>query len=48
MSTASAGEPLPGFSQEDCIPIVVDAVNATVFWAKDWQVTLMFRMRNNG
>jgi hypothetical protein len=32
----ASGDPLPGFGLTDCIPMVVDSVNATVFWAKDY------------
>lgn len=28
-----SGQPIAGFSDADCIPMVVDAVNATVMWA---------------
>ena len=30
-------QPLPGFALEDCVPMVVDSVNATVLWAKTWK-----------
>ena len=32
-------QPLPGFALEDCVPMVVDSVNATVLWAKAWNDT---------
>ena len=28
-----SSQPIAGFSDADCIPMVVDAVNATVMWA---------------
>ena len=30
-------QPLPGFALEDCVPMVVDSVNATVLWAGTWE-----------
>ena len=30
-------QPLSGFALEDCVPMVVDSVNATVLWAGTWK-----------
>ena len=37
LQDGTTGQPLPGFALQDCVPMVVDSVNATVLWAETWK-----------
>jgi len=37
LQDGSSGHPLSGFTLADCVPIVVDSVNAMVLWAATWK-----------
>ena len=36
LQDGASGGALPGFSLADCVPMVVDSVNATVIWNPTW------------
>lgn len=36
MQDGASGDALPGFMLNDCVPMIVDSVNATVIWNAKW------------
>ncbi len=48
LQDGASGAAFPGFSLADCVPIIVDSVNATVIWKPHvgWQEAELGRIRN--